>query len=464
VSPRSLCRIAIAVLGWLVVSGVAQAESESLSANLLWPRIVNGTLTTTHPEVGALLRYRDSRHSSFAGLCSGTLIGCQTFLTAAHCVCPVEADDAAACLQQGLIAVSHLEVFFQRVGFVPVAEAVIHPEYEFGSGGDLAVVKLAAPVSGITPSAINTVSRLPYGTQARIVGFGSTAAGFRHTNDSGVKRSGRVSTAACIDVIPDAPHLCWVFEGIDANTCEGDSGGPLFAELGLDTVLAGVTSGGESSNCLSEQSFDTDVFVYREWISATVGPDLGSSACGETGAMGAGAPQLFETTGQLTALTPDATLEVTVPDAARLLRATLNGQLATGTGLDRTENDFDLDVHRASNRDDLSECADENSTTFGACELAAPASGTWRISVHRVKGMGTFQLTVTVLPGLAACVGDCDNDGSVTVDDILLGVRIALGNAATTACPALDVDSSATVTVDEILAAVANALDDCSAS
>ncbi len=37
----------------------------------------------------------------------------------------------------------------------------------------------------------------------------------------------------------------------------------------------------------------------------------------------------------------------------------------------------------------------------------------------------------------AACVGDCNADGAVTVDELLLGVNIALGSAAATACAAL---------------------------
>ncbi|HYD48966.1 MAG TPA: hypothetical protein VEB21_11490 [Terriglobales bacterium] len=68
------------------------------------------------------------------------------------------------------------------------------------------------------------------------------------------------------------------------------------------------------------------------------------------------------------------------------------------------------------------------------------------------------------LPELgAACVGDCDGGGSVTVDEIITGVNIALGTNPITSCPAFDGSGDQQVTVDEILQAVSNALVGCRA-
>ena len=70
-----------------------------------------------------------------------------------------------------------------------------------------------------------------------------------------------------------------------------------------------------------------------------------------------------------------------------------------------------------------------------------------------------------VVHGAAAaaqtCAGDCNNDGSVTVDEILLGIRIALGGASTGDCGAIDGDRNGAVTVNELLAAVTQALQGC---
>lgn len=61
----------------------------------------------------------------------------------------------------------------------------------------------------------------------------------------------------------------------------------------------------------------------------------------------------------------------------------------------------------------------------------------------------------------AQCVGDCSGDGQVTVDEIVTGIGIALGNATVDGCPAFDSNSDDQVTVDEIVTSVTNALNGC---
>jgi hypothetical protein len=68
--------------------------------------------------------------------------------------------------------------------------------------------------------------------------------------------------------------------------------------------------------------------------------------------------------------------------------------------------------------------------------------------------------TQTQTPG-PVCTGDCDGDGSVTVDEIVTAVNIALGATPLTACLAADSDGSTTVTVDELVSAVNAALNGC---
>jgi len=59
------------------------------------------------------------------------------------------------------------------------------------------------------------------------------------------------------------------------------------------------------------------------------------------------------------------------------------------------------------------------------------------------------------------CVGDCSLDGSVTVDEVVVGVSIALGQSSIDRCPLFDRSNDGAVTVDEVLAAVAAALSGC---
>ena len=70
--------------------------------------------------------------------------------------------------------------------------------------------------------------------------------------------------------------------------------------------------------------------------------------------------------------------------------------------------------------------------------------------------------TTTVVATPPPCVGDCDGEGFVTVDEILVMVNIVLSDADVTACPAGDANHDGQITIDEILTAVNNALNGCS--
>jgi len=67
-------------------------------------------------------------------------------------------------------------------------------------------------------------------------------------------------------------------------------------------------------------------------------------------------------------------------------------------------------------------------------------------------------------PGLpASCVGDCGNNGHVTVHELLTMVNIALGNTEISQCEVGDDNDDSQITIDEILMAVNNALNGCGA-
>jgi hypothetical protein len=90
---------------------------------------------------------------------------------------------------------------------------------------------------------------------------------------------------------------------------------------------------------------------------------------------------------------------------------------------------------------------------------------------HRfdVQRAGTLTLIGSAL-GLALavasanaqpCVGDCNSDGQVTIDELIVGVNIALGNLPLSACPVFDANLDATVSITELLTAVTNGLSTC---
>ena len=78
-----------------------------------------------------------------------------------------------------------------------------------------------------------------------------------------------------------------------------------------------------------------------------------------------------------------------------------------------------------------------------------------------VRFLGVLCLLVPTGIAAAACTGDCDGDGAVTVTELIKGVNIALESASLDACPAFDANGDGTVTVNEIVAAVNYALTAC---
>lgn len=64
----------------------------------------------------------------------------------------------------------------------------------------------------------------------------------------------------------------------------------------------------------------------------------------------------------------------------------------------------------------------------------------------------------------AACAGDCGGDGEVTVNEVITGVTIALGNATVGSCAAMDANGDGRVTIDELIGAINGALGGCAAT
>jgi YVTN family beta-propeller protein len=64
-------------------------------------------------------------------------------------------------------------------------------------------------------------------------------------------------------------------------------------------------------------------------------------------------------------------------------------------------------------------------------------------------------------PVPSACAGDCDDDGKVSVDELIRGVDMALGTLAVNACAAFDQERDGVVSIAELITAVSNALSGC---
>ena len=76
---------------------------------------------------------------------------------------------------------------------------------------------------------------------------------------------------------------------------------------------------------------------------------------------------------------------------------------------------------------------------------------------------GLLLAAIVLTPAWAggACVGDCDDDGAITIVDLLRSLRIALGQASLASCPSADFDGNGDVDIAELNHAVRQALTGC---
>jgi cysteine-rich repeat protein len=120
---------------------------------------------------------------------------------------------------------------------------------------------------------------------------------------------------------------------------------------------------------------------------------------------------------------------------------------------------------------DLEQCDDGNLVSGDGCEpdcrltTGSPAPTATASATPTVTPRGTTPppptATATATRTRRICIGDCDANGRVTVDDLIRGVRIALDLTPVSACRAIDVNGDARVTIDELVSAVGVLLGVC---
>lgn len=376
-------------------------------------RVSNGVFTNAFPSVGALVK-QSSPTSTPRINCSATLVGCETVVTAAHCVCP----DVVWCPTPPDPA--QFRFFLPSAGYFDVTSIDVPPNYTFAWRGDVAVLKLASPVPNVAPTPINRTGSPPYGTPLTLVGFGYDVfprADATNPTSVGLKRRGRTTAAACHQVGNDENHVCTKFTspagpaGEDSATDNGDSGGAVLVDYGCGSALGAIVSGGLALGSYSSEFYElgitTDVFVYRDFITAHGGADLDAATCGTGGQVGGPGTTLGGFAGRFVGA---ATRTFTVPPGTAELRVGVTIGNADGTNADV------LVGHGAPPTPASNACALTGSTAPRFCRIDAPADGTWYVVVAPtgVSDVAHVQVTVTTIAD--GSMPPPSNDGT-TCDD-----------------------------------------------
>jgi hypothetical protein len=137
-----------------------------------------------------------------------------------------------------------------------VYKADVHPRYDEGHFGvnDIGYVYLNNQITEATPVQLPD-STLPRTSNVSVLHVGYGISGPK----AGVRR--------CVNIpVQDRCDECFSYATKNMNTCNGDSGGAAFRDLGDQILFAGMTDWGDDA--CADFGVDVDIGYYLDWIQA----------------------------------------------------------------------------------------------------------------------------------------------------------------------------------------------------
>ena len=258
-------RIVMACVAASLVGLPAVAMAGQLPTSDKTTKIINGTATSGHAAVGALV-------ANGQQFCTGTLVTDRVVVTAAHCLYGGDSP-------QGMTFFIGADVNAAGSGkHIAVKSLHVYPHYDDEQVlHDVAALTLAEP-AGVEPVALlrQSMTNDWIGRNLTFVGYGVTSA---MAMESGKKFEVDI---AIKEVWPTA----FMYDDKTRNTCSGDSGGPALFALDGRLTLVGVTSYGDDG--CSEYGVNNRVDPYAAFIDSVIegttfsgtAPDPGEGASG----------------------------------------------------------------------------------------------------------------------------------------------------------------------------------------
>jgi hypothetical protein len=147
-----------------------------------------------------------------------------------------------------------------------------------------------------------------------------------------------------------------------------------------------------------------------------------------------------------------------------------NVKIGTPTALNADGHSLQRGTMTSNNAADFS-CADpatpeNNASMTGSMPATTPcgasaATPTATVLPATPTATGVISGTATATVPPSGCVGDCNGNGMVEINELIIGVNIALGSAPLSMCPSFDANQDGMVEINELITAVNNALDGC---